>query len=212
MKLNTGGAVRVLFFTSLFSVLSAVSLAQDNVPISVNHGVYFGISAMGLDEVKAYQQGVDDVALLLDVGYQAAVGPYLAFRAGVYAAVIEDEDPFEEFVESDYYWFDDNWSENYRWEESSIQAWGIVLEASGRFPINQVLSVGGGLGYRSLFASREITFCNDCYSENVDLEGGVYFRPYLNINTGRFNIQVSYTTFMSGDFTHGANANFIWSF
>lgn len=216
MKLKTGSAVKLFFFTSVFSVLSAVSLAQDNddynVPMSVSHGVYVGVGSMGLDEDEAYRQGVDDVALLFDAGYQVAIGRYLAFRVGAYAAVIDDEDPFEEYVEDDDYWFDDDRYGDYRWENSDIQAWGVVLEASGRFPINNVLSLGGGLGYRTLSASREITFCDDCYSEDVDLEGGAYFRPYINIDAGRFDIQFSYTTFMSGDFTHGANANFIWSF
>lgn len=216
MKLMTSSAIKLLFFTSVFSVLSAVSLAQDsddyNVPMRVAHGVYVGVGSIGLDKNEAYRQGVDDVALLFDAGYQVAIGSYLDFRLGVYAAVIDDEDPFEELVDDDDYWFNNHWTDNSRWESSDIEAWGVVLEASGRFPINNVLSLGGGLGYRTLSASREITFCDNCYSEDVDLDGGTYFRPYINIDTGRFNIQFSYTTFMSGGFTHGANVNFIWSF
>ncbi len=203
MKIRSLRKFQLWFLSLSLAVLSHATYAEEP---SVSHGMYVGIGILGIDEEKAYSQGVGDEALFLDVGYELTVGKHFALNMAFSLPVIDDEDPFEELVETE------GWYDGYDWEESSIEAWGLVLEVSGIVPVNSVFSFGGGIGYRTLTASREISFCDDCYSEDVDLDGGTYFRPYVNIETGSFNIELSYITFMSGDFTRGVSANFIWSF
>ncbi len=198
------------FFSTLI-LLATAGLVQaqttdnQNQSPEVRHGFHFGVGVIGLDEDKALEQGVDDSATVLDIGYYATVGRNFAFIAGLTVPIIDDEDPFSQQVE-------DEWDDDVYWESSDIQAWGILLEGSARFPLNDTVSFGGAVGLRTLDASREISFCDDCYSEDIDLDGGAYLRPYVNIDTGRFAFEASYAVFMSGDYTNGPLANFIWSF
>lgn len=196
------------FFLPL-TLIMAANMAQaqtdSDQSADISHGVYFGIGVLGLDEDEAFAQGVDDSATVLDAGYYATVGRHFAFIAGLSVPLIDDEDPFSQLVE-------DEWDNDVSWEESSIDAWSLLLEASARYPLNNTVSIGGAVGLRTLEASREITYCRNCRSEDIDLDGGTYIRPYVNVDTGMFSFEVSYTSFMSGDFTDGVLTNFIWSF
>ena len=182
----------------------AASMNNDNTESDVEHGLYFGVGTFGIDEDKAYEQGVDDSGIILDMGYVGNVGEHFAFLAGISIPIIDDEDPFSQLVE-------DEWDGDLSYASSDISAWGFIFEASGRMPLNNSVALGGAVGLRTLSADREITGCSNCPSEDVDLDGGTYIRPYIKVGSGSFTFEFSYINFFSGDFTNGPLVNFMWS-
>ena len=201
--------LKSIYFSLLYLITCQFAVAAGMDPEKsqpeYRHGFYGGVGFVGIDEDKAFEQGVDDSAIIFDIGYIGTVGDHFSFLAGIYIPLIDDEDQFSQTVEN-------NFGGDISNESSDISAWGILLEASGRLPLNDVVSLGGAVGMRTLTADREIAYCSDCYSEDIDLDGGSYMRPYLSIRTSHmFSFEISYISFFSGDFTDGPQANFVWS-
>jgi len=194
----------IVLTTSLLSE-SVHCQEEETAPHSSHKGAWFiGAGYLTMDEEEAAQQGVDDSAIVLDLGYQGAFRNGFTYGLGVYLPLIDDKAEFSQRVENTY-------TGQQREEESEISGWGLFAELGYRYKLNDKVSLGAAGGFRSLSADRDIPNCTDCYSEGLSLDGGAYVKPYLYIDNASFDVEIAYHAFQGGIFSGGFGVNVLFS-
>ena len=105
-----------------------------------------------------------------------------------------DNAEFSQYVES--YWGDEEYS------ESDANALMLFAEYGPKYRFGQhntgFLSVRAGVS-AILGSERSISNCSNCYSEDIDIDGGVYGLLGIGQTLGRLDLSLQYQQYLSGD-------------
>lgn len=134
----------------------------------------WGVNAelINFDPDIAAASGISDSGFGIGVGYAGEKGLF-NFNIGASFFIIDDEDEFSQRVEND-------WTGDESTEDSSIDAGSIYIDGGIQLPLSESgnFVLGLNAGYRYFDIDRGITYCSDCYSENVDIESTTYLKPF----------------------------------
>lgn len=105
-----------------------------------------------------------------------------------------DNAGFEQYVED--YWGDVDYT------ESDANAFMVFAEYGPKYRFGQdnmsFFSVRGGVS--GIFGSeRSISNCRNCYSEDIEIDGGVYGLIGIGQTLGRIDLSVQFQQYLSGD-------------
>lgn len=188
----------VLVLSALFS--SQLAAQQVVVPADDEMGKWEFRGALinnAFDQEKSYVEGIDDSALSLLIA-----GDYIksGFRTTLFVEMFmyDDKYGFSQWVEGS------GWYNNGDVSQESSDASGVSLGAlfgpQWQFgEDNQAVAYVQG-GFNAMVSSeRGIASCSDCYSEDIDIEGGALVQAGVERNVGSFTLGVVARSHLSGD-------------
>lgn len=77
---------------------------------------------------------------------------------------------------------------------------GAAIGKINFFGETQDMAIYGQVGINfMIYSERSIALCDDCYSEDIDVDGGVYLKAGLVKDTGAFNLGIHAKTYVTGD-------------
>ena len=177
MKSLISFSVLCLFFIAPISAESleaTTSLTQE--PSAYRNVQGFGISLdlINLDDNVADALGMDSSGYGLSVDYSGDISEYFNFAAGLSFVSFDDKAGFSQRVENVY--------GDESTESSSITGVGFNADIGPQLRLsNDTVRMGINAGYRNISVDREISNCSDCYSQDLDLKGSTYFKPFISI-------------------------------
>lgn len=182
--------------------MSAASLSladkATDTPAHTGQWTFEGmINHVSLDEAAAAKGGVEDSAFSLGILANYEQSMWMTTLQGE-IVFYDDRESFDEAVRSN---FDD-----YSVETSSASA----LLVGGAFgpikyfknsddSLNQA-AIYGQLGFNAVLSSeRSIDNCRNCTEEDIDINGGAFFRAGAKYNFSPVSLGLSYSVYLSGD-------------
>lgn len=172
------------------------AFAQEAEPVGEwNFAGHIGF--VNIDEATATREGIDSSALGL--GAQA---DYLQSNwvttIGLDIVIYDDKNEFRQTVEGTGPFNDGDIS------SKSSDASGVVLSVATGYQWylgekgDVALRAQGGIA--GMFASeRGIDSCENCYSEDIDVDGGLFVKASILRDTGSFAVGLYYQQFLTGD-------------
>lgn len=193
-----------LVFTRALSLcvalLSLPSLAQEP-PLEPTSGWSWSghVDHINIDEEAAAEQGVDDsfTAIGGAAEYYTSDSP-MTLSLGLSIILYNDNEEFSQFVED--YWGDASYSSS---DATGGQAF-IEYGPKFHFGANDqsfVVVRGGVSGI--FYSERSINGCSNCYSEDIDIDGGIYGVLGIGHKLGYFDIGLQFQQYFSGDLDNG---------
>jgi hypothetical protein len=180
-----------------FTVTAALLFALHIPAAHADWGMGGYLHSLSFDEEKAQEEGVEDSALVL--GFIANnFMERMMLSMGVGVVSYDDNEEFQQTVQYTG-GFDDGDIEN-----ASSTAMGILLhfDAGPRFPIGSskasYFAVKGGIS-QMLMSERSISSCTNCYSEDIDIDGGPYVQGALSTGSDRVGFAFQYTQYFDED-------------
>lgn len=167
MYKNTGLIVGVLI-----SLASSTAAAQGEMASSpYQHRWGASAELINFDPAIAAASGISDSGLGLGASYGGEKGLF-NFSLGVSFFYIDDENEFSQRVE--------DWTGDESTEESSIDAGSVYVDGGIQYPVSDSggFVLGLNAGYRYFDIDRGISYCGDCYSENVKIKSTSYIKPF----------------------------------
>lgn len=153
---------------------------------------------ISLDPEKAAQEGIEDSALALGFNADYFSDGLMTVSLGSALVMYDDNREFSQRVEV-VGGFDDG---DERTESSEASAMLIYADVGPRFTFGGDDSsyFSAKAGFSTFFASeRSIGSCSDCYSENIDIDGGAYIQTALGHSFKRASIGFVYTQYLDDD-------------
>lgn len=189
---------------SFKSIISACLLVSSAATLAATPSDFttWRLSAdqLSFNSEKTTPAGVDDSTLGLGMAIDIKRG-YLVGGFGMYIGSLDDSNGFSQAVRDQY----GNISE----ADSSVSALSFFAEAGGSYPLMN--NVYGELvaGYQTMSVDRSISDCNDCESQDIPLDGGLYLKPRIKVGIGKkYIVSASYMSYLSGDITNGLAIGF----
>lgn len=184
-----------------FNIAADENTTDDYVERS---GWFFSGGFMNFDSVVAEQEGIEDSSFYLNIGYEGQKGA-LAYGFGMSGLVLSDNDSFTQRVV-------DNFG-NSSTASSSADAFGFYGEVGYNYEFesgDKSFEILAGL--ETINASRGITNCSNCFSEDIDISSGLYLKPRFRFYSDTdFVFSIDYLQYLSGDIENGFSLNFSWS-
>ena len=170
----------------------ADSMSSENEDAVFSPSWEFGgsIGITNIDSVSARTEFIEDDALTFGFYADYAMKSWL-ISLGFDFLSYDDEAEFSQTTEDI---FGDE-------EDSSSDATGFLLYGAvgPKWQFNDtVLSVQGGYAHM-ISSERSISYCSNCYSEDIDIEGGVFGRVGVRQNAGPVAIGLHYTNYFGSD-------------
>lgn len=161
-------------------------------PAESSHGFMFGLGQANFDKQVAIENGIDDSALSIRLGYEYRKTDYI-FAGGITGLVYDDSDEFNQTVIDQF--------GNVSTAESSADAFGFYVEGGYEYPINSYAYADFMGGYEQIFSSsRSISNCSNCIDQDIDVDAGLYINPRLSVildNSVFFSL--GYQHYLGGD-------------
>ncbi len=148
-----------------------------------------------LDKEAAFSQGVDKTATALGfAGEYYTNTSEMTLSLGMNVLLYNDNDEFVQYVHD--YWGDSSY------EKSDASGLMLFAEYGPKYRVGadnlSFLVVRGGVS--AIVASeRSISDCRNCYSEDIDINGGVYGVLGVGRTLGSLDISLQYQQYFSGD-------------
>jgi len=159
----------------MMSLVCTQSMAASEVSGPAGQWTFGGsISQFALDNDTAYEEGISDSAWALSVDANYSQSDWLTTISLDLLSYSDNED-FKQWVEGD------GWSNDGDISTRSSDAVGIVTSfAFGKmWGLGQqndlILSAQGGFSVM-MSSERSIAYCDDCHSEDIDIDGGAFIR------------------------------------
>lgn len=189
---------KTISLTALALFCSSAFAQGKTLPADYGHWS-FGASAsiVNIDEDTARQQGVDDSAYA--IGFTADyVQSSWVTTLGLDIVVYDDNEEFSQVVIGDGLFNDGDVS------VESSDANGVLLSvATGyRWTFGEKNDVSATIqsGYGVMLASeRTIENCSNCFSEDIDVDGGLFIKASLMKQNESFDIGIFAQQFVGGD-------------
>jgi hypothetical protein len=184
-----------LAFISTFSVVGVN--AQENNEVEGEWFFNAHVGTMSLDKDKANSQYSDSSAYV--VGFNADYLTSNWITTGTVAFLVYDDyAEFSQVVEGQ------GWFNNGDSSVESSNASGVIFSiASGyQWTVGEEREFAARLqaGFSGLTASeRGIENCSNCYSEDININGGLFLLGSIQRDVGRFSIGLFYQQYFSGD-------------
>lgn len=114
---------------------------------------------------------------------------------GISLLFYRDNAAFGQYVE-------DYWGDDVDYEESDANAFMLFAEYGPKYRFGQdkmsFVTLRGGIS-GILASERGINNCSDCYSEDIDIDGGVYGVIGIGQTLGRLDVGLQFQQYFSGD-------------
>ena len=192
---------RCILGASLFVAGACAAAPAANNPNNPNNNVYTGWSWSGhvdhinIDKEAAAEQFIEDTATAVGGAaeyYSSATENTLSL--GINFLFYRDNAEFAQFIRD--YWGDVNYT------ESDATAFMVYAEYGPKYRFGQdnmsFFSVRGGVS-GMLYSERAISYCSGCYSEDIDIDGGVYGVLGIGQTLGSLDISLQFQQYFSGD-------------
>jgi len=192
---------RCILGASLFVAGACAAAPAANNPNNPNNNVYTGWSWSGhvdhinIDKEAAAEQFIEDTATAVGGAaeyYSSATENTLSL--GINFLFYRDNAEFAQFIRD--YWGDVNYT------ESDATAFMVYAEYGPKYRFGQdnmsFFSVRGGVS-GMLYSERAISYCSGCYSEDIDIGGGVYGVLGIGQTLGSLDISLQFQQYFSGD-------------
>ncbi len=192
---------------------SALTLAQDQptysgwtITANLDH-INFDSAAASRPDVLISESGT---AIGL-AGEYLDSGRSMTYVVGLNYIIYNDNNEFAQYVQD--YWYNDRYDGSY--EESSANALMLFAEAGPKIHFGTYHSsfFSARVGVSQIFDStRSIDFCSDCYSEDIDIEGGFYGSLGIGHSFDQFDIGAEFQQYFSGDIDNSLRLKMAFSF
>lgn len=142
----------------------------------------------GVTDEAQLNNGIGDSVWGLNFGANWDIQSNWNAEAGLVIYNFDDQDEFSQDTQS-------VWGGDIDSSTSDVVGIGVYGEFGylHKLSTENDFTVGANLGYEYLDVNREIGSCVDCYSEDVDLDGGLYLRPFASMKLGSSTaLEVSY--------------------
>lgn len=190
---------------SLCAALSAAPALAQDVYESRTYGPTSGwswsahLDHINIDKKVAAEQGVDDYF----TAFGGAAEYYtndsnMTLSLGLSIIFYDDNDEFRQEVED---WWGDSY---YRRSDATGGQAFVEYGPKYKFGANDqsFVVVRGGLS--GIFMSeRSISSCRNCYSEDIDIDGGLYGVLGIGHKLGYFDLGVQFHQYFTGDLDNG---------
>ena len=154
------------------------------------------VESMSLNTEKAAQEGIEDSAWALGFNADYFSDGLMAASLGSAYVMYDDNREFSQQVEV-IGGFDHG---DIRTESSDASALLIYADIGPRFTFGHSSYFSAKAGFSTFFASeRSIGSCGDCYSEDIDIDGGLYIQTALGHSFERVSIGFVYNQFLDDD-------------
>jgi len=188
-----------LFGASLLASTAFAAAPTSNNP---NNADYTGWSWAGhvdhvtIDSQAAAEQWIKDTATAIGgtAEYYSSKSENTLVLGGS-VLFYRDNAEFAQYVED--YWGDVDYS------ESDATAFMVFAEYGPKYRFGQdnmsFFTVRGGVS-GMLYSERAISSCSNCYSEDIDIDGGVYGVLGIGQTLGSLDLSLQFQQYFSGDF------------
>lgn len=152
--------------------VSSAAVAQEMGSESAEYRGSWGVSGevVNIDAGIAAANGVADSGFGLGVSYSGEKGLF-NFTVGASFFFIDDEAEFSQRVEND-------WTGDESTEDSSIDAGSLYFDGGVLYPVGDRFALGLNAGYRYFDIDRSISYCHNCYSEDISVDSDTYLKPF----------------------------------
>lgn len=177
------------------SLMSGVTLAQQTQQSYGSWSWSGHVDHVTFDEEAAWEEGIEESAMA--VGF---AGEYytntseMTLSLGASFLFYHDNATFAQYVED--YWGDIDY------EESDASAITLFAEYGPKYRFgadNLSFVVVRGGGTAVLASERSISGCSNCYSEDIDIEGGIYGVVGIGRTLGALDIGLQFQQYFTGD-------------
>lgn len=150
---------------------------------------------MNLDKDAAWEQGIGDTATAIGFAAERFTNTSdNTISLGMSFIFYNDDDEFAQYVED--YWGDTDYA------ESSASALSVFAEYGPKFQFGadqmSFFTLRGGVA--GLLASeRSISGCSNCYSEDIDINGGLYGVLGIGRSSGNLDWSLQFQQYFTGD-------------
>lgn len=170
---------------------AALTLFTGSASADWSFGGY--LESLSLNSEKAAREGIDDSALAL--GFNAdyfSDGP-MSVSLGSAWVKYDDNRGFDQQVEV-VGGFDDG---DIQTASSDASAFLVYADAGPRFTFGRSSYFSAKAGFTAFFASeRAIGNCSDCFSEDIDIDGGAYIQTAFGHSFDRVSIGFVYNQYL----------------
>ncbi|WP_050976925.1 hypothetical protein [Cellvibrio sp. BR] len=182
---------------------SCTALAAPNsTPNTPANASYTGWSWSGhvdhvrFDEEAAASQGIEDTATAVGGAAEYySSNSENTLSLGINVLFYRDNAAFGQYVE-------DYWGDDVDYEESDANAFMLFAEYGPKYRFGQdnmtFVTVRGGIS-GILASERSISNCSDCYSEDIEIDGGLYGVIGIGQTLGRLDLSLQFQQYFSGD-------------
>lgn len=165
-----------------------------------------GLEMISISRQAAREQYIDSSALRLNIEGEYFFTQTLSTTLGMGIISYDDNSSFSQRTE-------DNFG-NVKNSESSANAVPFYAELGyKRFFSGEAtpyITVRGGFSF-IMGSERSIGNCSNCYSENIDIDGGMYALLGAGIVAGdSWSLGLHYKNYLSGDLESGIGLNISW--
>ena len=208
---------------SLAAFAFAIISLSSTLAVAHNQQADSGWSISGnVDHINIDHQAANRVDVMVAESATAIgiAGEYvdagsLTYAIGLNYIMYNDNNEFSQYVEDN--WsddWDDDW-DSYSYEESNANAFMLFAEVGPTiyFGADEMsfFSVRGGVS--GIFDStRAINYCSDCYSENINLDGGLYGALGIGRTLSSFDISLQFQQYFTGDIDNSLRLKMAFNF
>lgn len=158
------------------------------------------IEHINIDPEVASREWIEDSANALALGAEYYVpNSMLTLGGGFEFLAYSDKADFSQRVEDIY--------GDTRSESSDASAAAAYAEVGLNFPLDAMF-ITAKLGANTLFSSsRSISNCEDCYEDDIDINGGAYLQAQFGTVIGWAELSLVYKHYLSGDLESAAGVS-----
>ncbi len=186
----------LLFSSEVFSnQINVVNLEEIN---DYTHSVYISLGEVNFDSEIANLERVKDSATYLKLGYEGK-NNQLIYGGGLSGFFYSDRNRFNQLTE-------DPFGDISR-QSSSAEAFNLYFEGGYSYQFSHYWSFDMLFGHELVLSSeRSISNCSNCFSEDIDIDSGLYFIPRIKLLPNDSNLiwSLSYQYYLSGDVENAA--------
>jgi hypothetical protein len=175
-----------------------VSAQQAEETATAGHWNYEGsLTLVNIDSERAAQELIKDRATAIALYANYLKSDWVTTLRGTFI-IYSDENEFSQTVEI-VGGFDDGDIETASSDANALSL-GIATGRQWRFGEQDNNRVLLQLGYDHIFGSeRSISDCTNCYSEDIEVDGGVFVRAAITRNFGGFSGGLTAAQYLTGD-------------
>ena len=155
------------------------------------------VESMSLDTEKAAQEGIEDSAWAAGCHGDFFSNDRMTASYGIAFVQYDDNREFSQRVEV----IDEFGHAHTRTLSSDASALLIYVDFGPRFTFGAGDSsyFSAKTGFSTFFDSERGIACGDCYSEDIDIDGGIYIQTALGHNFERYSIGFAYNQYLDDD-------------
>lgn len=201
---------RIVISGILSFCLSSMAFAESEVTPQTNgyttrHTFYLGVGELNIDKQIAHNEGVGSTPTYVRLGWEGQKHNGI-FAAGMSVFMYSDRESFSQDTRSNY--------GRYATEKSSAEAVNLYGEGGYSFQATPNIYFDAVAGYELVLQSeRSIAYCSNCYSEDIDIDSGLYLTPRMKVIADNgFTFLLSYHKYLSGDVNNGLSIGLGYSY